>query len=296
MLATFLICGFGFTQQTYAQDNIEVSGQVVDAEDEQPLPGVNVTVKGTPTRGTSTDDNGEYQLRVPSAQDTLLFSFVGYVTQEVPVNGRTTINVQMASDVQALEDVVVVGYGTQEEREITSSVTNVSSEEFNQGNVSDPTRLLQGKVPGLSIYKKGGDPNADPTIRLRGISTVGANTEPLVVVDGVSGASLDNIDPNDIESIDVLKDGSAAAIYGTRGSSGVILVTTKKGSKQAGPDGGSNVQLDYRGYVSSASVVKKQPVMDAEQYVNAGGNDPGSANDWQDPAPYTHLTSLTIPL
>src|SRR5690606_27855337 len=113
--------------------------------------------------------------------------------------------------------------------EITSSVVELDEAEFNKGNINDPTQLLQGKVPGLSVYNRGGDPNSRSQIRLRGISTVGANTEPLVVIDGVIGASLDNVDPNDIESINVLKDGSAAAIYGSRGSSGVILVTTKQG-------------------------------------------------------------------
>lgn len=278
-LAAFLVFAVGSV--TVQAQNMEVSGTVVDAQDGTPLPGVNIILKGTST-GTSTNTDGFYSLRVPSGQDTLVASFVGYITQEIPINGRSTIDIDLAPDVQQLEDVVVVGYGTQEEREITSSVTSISSDEFNQGNISEPTQLLQGKVPGLSIYQRGGDPNAEPTIRLRGISTVGANTEPLVVIDGVSGASLDNVDPNDIESIDVLKDGSAAAIYGTRASSGVILVTTKKGSRATGAGAAPNVQVDYNGYVASASVENDQPVMTASEYIEAGGNDLGSTNDWQD--------------
>jgi len=278
-LAAFLIFAVG--NITAVAQDFEVSGTVTDAEDGTPLPGVNIVLQGTST-GTSTNADGNYTLQIPSGDETLVVSFVGYITQQIPVNGRNTIDIELAPDVQMLDDVVVVGYGTQEEREITSSVTSISSEEFNQGNISEPTKLLQGKVPGLSIYQRGGDPNAEPTIRLRGISTVGANTEPLVVVDGVSGASLDNVDPNDIESIDVLKDGSAAAIYGTRASSGVILVTTKQGTRGAGTGVAPNVQIDYNGYVASASVAKDQPVMTASEYIDAGGNDLGSVNDWQD--------------
>ncbi len=278
-VAAFLVLAIG--NVTATAQNLEVSGTVTDAEDGSPLPGVNIVLKGTST-GTSTNADGFYSLRVPSPQDTLVASFVGYISQQIPINGRSTIDISLAPDVQQLEDVVVVGYGTQDEREVTSSVTSISSEEFNQGNISEPTKLLQGKVPGLSIYQKGGDPNSEPVIRLRGISTVGANTEPLVVIDGVSGASLDNVDPNDIESIDVLKDGSAAAIYGTRASSGVILVTTKKGTRSAGADAGGNVQIDYNGYVSAASVDNNQPVMSASEYIDAGGNDLGSTNDWQE--------------
>ena len=157
---------------------------------------------------------------------------MGYATQEVAVGAQTSIAVSLVSDVTALSEVVVTGYGSQEKKEITGSVVSLDTKDFNKGNINDPTQLLQGKVAGLSIYNKGGDPNGSAIIRLRGLSTVGSNIQPLVVVDGVLGASLDNIDPNDIETINVLKDGSAAAIYGSRGSSGVILVTTKRGSKK----------------------------------------------------------------
>ena len=155
--------------------------------------------------------------------------------------------------------MVVVGYGSQEKKEITSSVVALDAEDFNQGNVNDPTQLLQGKVPGLSIYNKGGNPNGGATIRLRGISTVGANVQPLVVIDGVIGASLDNVDPNDIATVNVLKDGSAAAIYGSRGSAGVILVTTKSGNR------GGGLQASYNGYVAADEVFRFQPVMTPDE-------------------------------
>jgi iron complex outermembrane receptor protein len=130
-----------------------------------------------------------------------------------------------------LSEVVVVGYGTQRKKEITSAITSISSEQFNKGNINDVAQLLQGKVAGLSISKPGGNPNEGFEIRLRGLSTIGAGTSPLVVVDGMIGADLNSIDPNDIKTIDVLKDGSSAAIYGTRGSAGVIIVTTKGGAR-----------------------------------------------------------------
>ncbi|MEO5600749.1 MAG: SusC/RagA family TonB-linked outer membrane protein [Cyclobacteriaceae bacterium] len=261
-----------------------VSGKVTSADDGTGIPGVNVVEKGT-NNGTATDVDGNYSLNVGD-NSTLVFSFVGYTGQEVNAGTQTSINIALESDVTSLSEVVVVGYGTQEKKEITGSVVSLDSKDFNKGNINDPTQLLQGKVAGLSIYNKGGDPNANPVIRLRGLSTVGSNVQPLVVVDGVLGASLDNIDPNDIESINVLKDGSAAAIYGSRGSSGVILVTTKKGSRAGG------LSVNYNAYVSAASIFKKVPVMSASQYVAAGGNDLGAVTDWQEEVTQTGITNV----
>ena len=149
-----------------------------------------------------------------------------------------------------VEEVIVTGYGSQSEREITSATVNVNAEDFNQGPINDPVQLLQGKVAGLSIYKPGGNPNESPTIRIRGLSTLGANTAPLVVIDGVPGATLASIDANDIESMTVLKDGSGAAIYGTRGSSGVILITSKKG--RSGP-----MQVNYSTSFAQSSIAQQ---------------------------------------
>jgi TonB-linked SusC/RagA family outer membrane protein len=259
------------TLVSFAQQS--VSGKVTGADDGSGIPGVNIVEKGT-TNGTVSDSDGNYRISV-GANATLIFSFVGYASQEVSVGSQSSLNVTMQSDVTALSEVVVTGYGSQEKKEITGSVVSLATKDFNKGNINDPTQLLQGKVAGLSIYNKGGDPNSSSTIRLRGISTVGANASPLVVIDGVLGASLDNVDPNDIETINVLKDGSAAAIYGSRGSSGVILVTTKKGAKKGG------IGVTYNGYVSAASVYKTLDVMSPEEYVAAGGNDLGAKTDWQ---------------
>ncbi len=280
------------TDTSSAQSRRTITGTVTDAADGIGIPAVNVLVKGT-LIGTSTSVDGTYSLSVPTDAATLVFSSIGYVTIEVEIDGRSTIDVEMSQDIQFLDDVVVVGYGAQDEKEITSSVATIGEAEFNQGNVNAPAQLLQGKVPGLSIYNKGGDPNSTPTIRLRGISTVGANTEPLVVIDGVIGASLDNVDPNDIESINVLKDGSAAAIYGTRGSSGVILVTTKKGVRAStGSSGDDNTQFDYNGYLAIDAVQNQIDNMSAQEYIDAGGNDLGGDTDWVDEVTRTALSQV----
>ena len=172
--------------------------------------------------------------------------------------------------------MVVIGYGTQEKKELTSAVTSVKSEDFNRGTVNDPAQLLQGKVAGLNIAKAGNDPNGGYNIRLRGIATFGANTEPLVVIDGIIGGSLNSVDPNDIASIDVLKDGSAAAIYGSRGGSGVILITTKTG--KAG-----RFQVEYNGSAAVEDIGRTIKVMTADEYRNvSGARDFGSSTDWLD--------------
>jgi len=260
-----------------------VSGKVLAADDGSPIPGVNVLEKGT-SNGTVTDGDGNYRMTVSSGA-TLVYSFVGYITQELAVGNQSVVDITLASDVTSLNEVVVVGYGSQDKKEITGAVVALDPTTFNKGNVNDPTMLLQGKVAGLSIYNKGGDPNASPVVRLRGLSTVGSNSQPLVVVDGVIGASLDNVDPNDIESINVLKDGSAAAIYGSRGSSGVILVTTKKGKK-----GGLGV--DYNGYVAAGTIFKKLPIMSHDEYLANGGNDLGSNTNWQKEVTRTSISNV----
>jgi TonB-dependent starch-binding outer membrane protein SusC len=280
-VAVLLVFG---TLVSFAQDRV-VTGKVTSADDGSGVPGVNILEKGT-TNGTVSDSDGNFRISVGS-NATLVFSFVGYATQEVAVGSQSSVNVSLQSDVTALSEVVVTGYGTQEKKEITSSVVALDEKQFNKGNINDPSQLLAGKVAGLSVYNRGGDPNSNATIRLRGISTVGANTEPLVVIDGVIGASLSNVDPNDIESINVLKDGSAAAIYGSRGSSGVILVTTKRGSKRA-----DAMAFEYNGYVAAATPFRMQPNMSAGEYVAAGGNDLGSVTDWQDEVTRTGISNV----
>jgi len=255
------------TISTYAQS---VSG-VVMSED-GPLPGATVQVKGT-NIGVSTDFDGNFTIQADGT-DVLIVSFVGFTLQEVPIEGQDQITVTLQAS-NELDEVVITGYGSQKDREITSAVVNVEAEDFNQGPINDAAQLLQGKVAGLQIYKPGGNPNENPTIRLRGISTLGANTSPLVVIDGVPGATLANIDPNDIESMTVLKDGSAAAIYGARGSSGVILVTTKRGST-------GKTEFSYNGQYSVSSISREIPVLSAQEFLTNGGTDIGNDTDWID--------------
>ena len=263
MFLSFMLLGSVIYAQT-------VSGTVTG--DGGPLPGANVIVKGT-SNGAATDFDGNYSLDNVASDAVLQFSSLGFLPQEISVNGNSTINVNLETDAQALDEVVIIGYGTSTKKEITSAVTTVGEEDFNKGTVNDAASLLQGKVAGLSVYNKGGDPNSGATIRIRGLSTVGANTSPLVVIDGVVGASLDNVDPSDIESINVLKDGSAAAIYGTRGSSGVILVTTKRGRV-------GGIKVDYNGQIAVSSILNSVDIMTADEFIAAGLTDLGSKTDW----------------
>lgn len=286
------------TGALYAQDKT-VSGTVTAAE-EGALPGVNVLLKGT-TTGTVTDLDGNYRLTVPEAGGTLVFSSIGYANQEAEIGNQSTIDITLAEDVQSLEEIVVVGYGIQEKKEVTSAVTSVKAEDFNGGNVNNPSQLIQGKVAGLVIAKPGGDPAGDFNIRLRGTSSATGNTSPLIIVDGVPGADLNSIDPNDIASIDVLKDGSAAAIYGTRATNGVILVTTKSG--EAG-----EAKINYNAYLSTETIANRVGILNASEY-RALVNDPsfafnnpnldlGASTDWfdeitQTPISHVHNVSLS---
>lgn len=260
------------TSQAFSQGT--VSGRVTASDDGSGLPGVNVLEKGT-QNGAVTNADGSYSITV-GGNATLVFSFVGYLTSEVAVGTQSTIDVVLQSDVTSLTEVVVVGYGTQEKKEITSAVTSVKETDFNRGTVNDPVQLLQGKVAGLNITRPGGDPNGGFAVRLRGVSTFGANTEPLIVIDGVIGGSLDTVDPNDIASVDILKDASAAAIYGSRGGSGVILITTKSG--KAG-----RFSVDYNGSTATESIANTINVMSADEYRQVpGARDLGSSTDWLD--------------
>ena len=271
--ALLLFVGLGM----YAQS---VSGTVTS--EDGPLPGATVVVKGT-TNGITTDFDGNFSIAA-SADAVLEVSFVGFTTQEVAVAGQDQITITLATN-NELDEVVVTGYGSQRQKEITAAVVKVDAEDFNQGSISDASQLLQGKVAGLQIYNRGGNPNAAATIRLRGISTVGSNAQPLIVIDGVLGASLANVDPSDIESINVLKDGSAASIYGSRGSSGVILVTTKGGKE-------GKVQFNYNGQFGVTSAMNTVDIMTAAEFVAAGGTDLGSKTDWVDKVTRQAMTSI----
>ncbi|HKJ30228.1 MAG TPA: carboxypeptidase-like regulatory domain-containing protein, partial [Balneolales bacterium] len=206
--------------------NFTVKGKVTDADTGHPLPGVNVYVKGT-TIGTSTNPDGQYTLDVPSPKDTLVYSFIGYNSQTVPVNSRHTINIQLATHVISGQQVVVVGYGTQKKKDLTSSISSVSSKQIENNPVQQVAQALQGKVAGVQIVQNSGTPGSGMMIRVRGTGTVN-NSEPLYVVDGNPDADPTDIDPSNIKSIQILKSAAAAAIYGSRGANGVILITTKQ--------------------------------------------------------------------
>ena len=268
-----------------------VSGTITDGDNDETLIGANVIVPGT-SIGTATDFDGNFELTVPEGTTQLAVSYAGYQTQTIDLTpGQTTYNLSLSAG-ELLEEVVVVGYGTQTQSEVTSAVTSVSEKDFNVGVVNNPTQLVQGKVAGLQIAQVGGDPNGQPTIRLRGLSTIGANAEPLVIIDGVIGASLNTVDPSDIASIDVLKDGSAAAIYGTRASSGVIIVTTKSGR-----DGETRVTYRVQGGVET--VAKSVPVASPERFVELRGPaaDFGARNDIFDEVTrpgFSHIHNLSF--
>lgn len=264
-----------------------VRGTVKDNLD-VPLPGVSVTLKGT-TNGTTTNAEGVFTLSVPESGAVLVFTYVGITPQEVEVGDQTVLSVKLELNTGKLNEVVVVGYGTQKRKEVTSAVATVNAEQFNKGNIGDVAQLLQGKVAGLSIARPGGNPNGGFTIRLRGLSTLGANTSPLIVVDGQVGADINTVDPNDIASMDVLKDAASAAIYGTRGSSGVIIITTKRGGKTP--------LLNYNASVTSETPSKFIPNMSAAEFKAAGGNDLGAETNWNDQITRTgisHVHNLSL--
>ena len=243
---------------TFAQQ--QITGTVVDSTAGVPLPGVNIRIKGT-TQGTATGLNGGYSLMAPSLSDTLEFSFLGYDSKEVAIAGRSIVDVGLAETTYDVGgEIVVTGYGTQERRSITGSVASLNEEDFVSGNVNSPADLIQGKVAGLQVTTRNGNPNDMAEVRLRGISSFGANQEPLVVVDGIVGAALENVDTNDIASVDVLKDASAAAIFGTRGSAGVILITTKSGQARQG------VSVEYNAYYTFEGIENRLEVLTASQY------------------------------
>lgn len=257
-----------------------VQGSVIDVSNGDPIAGAFVTVKGTDT-GVSADQDGRYSLLLKGLDNpVLVVSCIGYKTQEISVGKSSIINVSLSPDSEFLNEVVVIGYGTLDKKELTSAVSHVSSKEFLATSGADPTMMIQGKVAGVSIENTGsGDPNNQASIQIRGISSRNAGLGPLIVIDGVPGGNLTNVNPNDIESIDILKDGAASAIYGTRGSNGVVLVNTKKGAR----DGAFHTTYDF---VTSANVmVKDLKMLSAEEFrdkkVSTGAaEDLGGNVDW----------------
>jgi len=211
-----------------AQEKLSISGKVIDNTGFG-LPGVSIVEKGT-TNGTVTNANGDFSLQV-LPQSTLVFSFIGFVAQEIPVSGKTVINVQMVEDNVGLEEVVVIGYGQLKVKDLTSSIVTIKSDELVKSPSGQAMQGLQGKVAGVQIVSAGA-PGSEPTVRIRGVGSFpgSSNSSPLYVVDGMYFENIDFLNPSDIETLSVLKDASASAIYGVRAANGVILITTKKGS------------------------------------------------------------------
>lgn len=277
-----------------------VSGTVSDANG--PLPGASVLVQGT-TNGTQTDFDGNYTLNDVDPSATLVFSYIGFATQTVAVNGQTTINVTLQEDAQALDEVVIIGYGQTTVKDATGSVAAVTSEDFNGGIVASPEQLIQGKTAGVNIQQTSGEPGAGIQVNIRGSNSVRGNNSPLFVVDGVPlfgentdaqgdtgngsndvGNPLNFLNPSDIESISILKDASATAIYGSRGANGVVIITTKSGKGSAGGI------FEFSSSLSIATPVRKFDLLDRDDYLaavtqfggSASANDFGANTDWQD--------------
>lgn len=245
-----------------------VTGKVTDPAGTA-LPGVSVQLKGT-QRGTNTDADGKYSLANVPDNATLVLSFIGYTSQEVVVGNRSTVDVKLADDTKALDEVVVVGYGTAKRKDLTGSVVQVSAKDFNAGVNPNPLQAIQGKVAGLVITSPSGDPNQQPTVRLRGYTSLAGGSDPLYVVDGMIGVPISTISPSDIESMDVLKDASASAIYGSRAANGVILVTTKRG--KAG-----KTTVTFNNYVSAAVISRRLDLLDGPGYRDAVTSIKGSS-------------------
>lgn len=293
---TKITCGLLFCLTTgvfAAGENAELltSNRIVNAAPDQagktvtitvrddmgPVVGANVVVKGT-TNGNISDMNGLVVLDHVSNNAVLVVSYIGYVTQEIKVGNQKSINVNLVEDSQALAEVVVVGYGTLDKKQVTSAVTSLSDKDLTVGvSGSDISTALQGKIGGLVMINNG-DPNASTTFQLRGMTSVKAGKSPLIVIDGFPGGDIRSLNQNDIKSIDVLKDASAGAIYGTRAASGVILITTKNGANTDG-----KVRMTYNTELRKRQSFGKPEMLSASEYVEHGcGIDYGDDVDWWD--------------
>jgi TonB-dependent starch-binding outer membrane protein SusC len=283
-----LILGLGISGQISAQQR-NVQGTLTDNEG-SPLPGVTVVVKGT-TQGTVTNADGNYTITGISDDATLVFSFVGMRTQEIEVGNQTTINVEMVVDEIGIEEVVAIGYGTVKKSDLTGAVASVNAEDLQVGTINSLDKQLSGRVAGVQVTQLSGQPGSGTAIRIRGTNSILGNNDPLYVIDGVPyGNSIHaDINPNDIKSVEILKDASSTAIYGSRGANGVILITTKSGSK-------GKPKIDFDSYYALSSLVKKLDLLNAEEIAEvhrmaiengvAQSYDPtsitGPGTDWQD--------------
>ena len=285
------------SQVTQAQDKTEIiiTGKVIDYANSQPLPGASIYIEGTST-GTTTDANGDYTIQVTNPNATLVISFVGYDSEKRQVNGQTTLDISLIPNLEMLTQIVVTGYGEQKKTDITGSVSSLSPTAYKDQPVVTPSAALQGRIAGVSVQTVSGAPGGEVKIRVRGMNSINSSNDPLYVVDGVAlfSAGLGDINVNDIESIEVLKDASATSIYGSRGSNGVILITTKKGKAD-------HTKVEYNSFVTMSTVRKKYDLLDAMGYARlanhiAGSDiysDPdalGTGTNWQDAIFRTSVT------
>ncbi|PIB35732.1 SusC/RagA family TonB-linked outer membrane protein [Reichenbachiella sp. 5M10] len=275
VLTLCLLGTHGLTVQAAAEGNkadITVKGKVTDPADGSSLPGVNVLVKGTAS-GTVTDMEGNYSITVDEA-GTLVFSFIGYLSQEVPVAGRSTIDVGLEMDIQSLEEVVVVGYGEQRRSEVTGAISSVSSKDVVSVPVATADQALQGRAAGVTVINNG-SPGTSPTVTIRGLNST-SNNGPLYVIDGVISSGMGSLNPNDIESIQVLKDASTTAVYGSKGSNGVIMITTKSGVS-------GKVTVDINAYAGTQWTTKRYDLLDTDEYIQYATDAFGAPTRMTDP-------------
>jgi len=287
---TFMLPLLFFSLLTFGQSKT-VTGLVTD-DANSPLVGVNVVIKGT-TTGTVTNENGKYSINVPSADAVLLFSFIGYQSEEITVGEKNQIDVKLILDMVSLGDIVVVGYGTQRRKDVTGSIASVSSEGIRENASSNLSQSLQGRVAGVEMTQTSSRPGSEMEIRIRGTRSLTASNNPLVVLDGIPFAgSLNDINPNDIKSVDILKDASSTAIYGSRGANGVILITTFRGESVAS----SKPVVNFNSYYGTKKLMNRYPMMDANEFIawrkeaqkngasfTMGADEDSTLNtDWQD--------------
>jgi len=302
LLNTFLLAAAFMTSFAQQGSIISISGTVTDVKDGSPMPGVNVIVDKT-SQGTITGIDGKYSLKIDNANATLVISFIGYTSQKIALNGQTVVNAALQEDVMKLDEIVVTGYGTSKKKDITGSLVTLKADDLNQTGAITPEQMFQGKVSGVQIVANNGEPGAGMQIKIRGASSIRSGQQPLYVIDGIpfdmqstspdgingnalggapATSPLTSINPNDIESIDILKDASAAAIYGSRGANGVIIITTKKGKEGVS-------EVNYSATVSFSKLPKKLDVLSGSEWakyrkdsMGITDNNFGANTNWQD--------------
>lgn len=259
-----------------------VRGRVVDSQSGEALPGVNILIEGTST-GTATDINGEFELIVSSLDETLIFSYIGYQSQTIPIAGRSEIIVNLSMEILDVDEIVVVGYGVQRIRDLTGSVTSIQSRDLQQVPVTTVNQALHGRAPGVMVTQGNAEPGQDARVRIRGFNSIKGDNSPLYVIDGVIDANIDTVNPTDIESITVLKDAASSSIYGARGANGVIIVTTRQGIR------GQGIQIEVDHFTGADVPGRTHDMMNAGQYIEFAN---AAALGNNNPVPYPNDTAV----